>query len=585
MRIPVVLAALILAAPVLAAGPADTAFETLSARYLDEVPALSPVGATQLGDHRFDDRLDDVSAAQRARAADTYRSLLADLRRIDRDALSRANQVDAALLENDLESSLFSLEELRPWAWNPLVYTSLAGGSVYGLLARDFAPLPERLADVAARLEQLPRFLEQVRATLEPARVPRIHAETAVRQNRGVESILDEMVVPHLDDLDAPLRHRLEAAMGAARTAVERHQSWLEDELLPAALGDFRLGCELFDRKLAFALNTPLTREQVHARAEAELERVRDEMYRVAAEVYRQAYPLTAFPEHPSEAFRQAVVRAALEKAYASTPPADGMVAVATEQLAEATAFVGERGFVALPSAPVDVIVMPEFQRGIALAYCDAPGPLDRGLATFYAVSPIPADWTPEQVRSWLREYNTYSMMDLTMHEAMPGHYLQLAHANRYPSVLRAVLASGTFIEGWAVYAERLMVDQGFGGGDPLQRLIQLKWYLRAVANAILDQGIHCGGMTENEAMRLMVEGAFQEEREAAGKWVRARVTSAQLSTYFVGYQEHADLRLEAERRWGDGFSLRRYHDALLGYGSPPVRFVRALMFDLPVPR
>ncbi len=585
MRIAVAFAALILATPVIAAGTADTAFEALAARYLDEVPALSPVAATTLGDHRFDDKLDDVSAAHRATAAETYRSLLAELRRIDRDALSRANQVDAALLENELESSIFTLEDLRPWAWNPLLYTSLAGGSVYGLLARDFAPLPDRMADVAARLEQLPRMLEQVRATLEPALVPRIHAETAVRQNRGVESIIDEMVVPELDGLDASLRRRLEAAMATARAAVEKQQSWLENDLLPAAAGDFRLGCELFDRKLAYALNTPLTRQQVHDRAEAEFSRVRDEMYRVASDVYRQTYPLTAFPEQPSEAFRQAVVRAALEKAYASTPPADGMVAVANEQLSEATAFVGEKGFVALPSAPVDVIVMPEFQRGIALAYCDAPGPLDRNLRTFYAVSPIPADWTVEQIRSWLREYNTYSMMDLTMHEAMPGHYLQLAHANQYPSVLRAVLSSGTFIEGWAVYAERLMVDQGFGGGDPLQRLIQLKWYLRAVANALLDQGIHCGSMTEDEAMRIMVEGAFQEEREAAGKWVRARVTSAQLSTYFVGYQEHADLRLEAERAWGDGFTLRRYHDAVLGYGSPPIRFVRALLFDLPVPR
>jgi uncharacterized protein (DUF885 family) len=187
-------------------------------------------------------------------------------------------------------------------------------------------------------------------------------------------------------------------------------------------------------------------------------------------------------------------------------------------------------------------------------------------------------------VESFLREYNLYSLQDLTIHEAMPGHYLQLAHANAYPSVLRSVLASGPFIEGWAVYAERLMIDEGYLDHDPLMRLVNLKWYLRAVVNAILDQAIHVEGMTRDEAMQLMVEGAFQEESEAAGKWTRARLTSAQLSTYFVGYQEHADLRAEVEAGWGGEFTLRRYHDTLLSFGSPPGRYVRALMLDLPVP-
>ena len=166
----------------------------------------------------------------------------------------------------------------------------------------------------------------------------------------------------------------------------------------------------------------------------------------------------------------------------------------------------------------------------------------------------------------------------------MPGHYLQLSHSNQHPSLLRALLSSGPFIEGWAVYAERLMVDEGYLGGDPLMKLINLKWYLRAVINAILDQAVHIDGITREDAMRLMIEGGFQEESEAAGKWTRAQLTSAQLSTYFVGYQEHADLRREVEARWGDEFSLRRYHDTVLSFGSPPGRFVRALMLDLPVP-
>ena len=227
---------------------------------------------------------------------------------------------------------------------------------------------------------------------------------------------------------------------------------------------------------------------------------------------------------------------------------------------------------------------MPEFQRGIALAYCDSPGPLDKNQKTFYAVSPIPDEWTREQTESFLREYNLRSVHELTIHEAMPGHYLQLAHSNAYPSVLRAVLASGTFIEGWAVYAEKFMVDAGYYDNDPLMRLIRQKWYLRGIVNAIIDQAIHVDDMTEDSAMRLMIEGAFQEEREAAGKWVRAQLSSAQLSTYFVGFSEHADLRRDIEAREGDAFNEYDYHNRVLSFGSPPVRYVRALMTDAPIP-
>jgi uncharacterized protein (DUF885 family) len=255
----------------------------------------------------------------------------------------------------------------------------------------------------------------------------------------------------------------------------------------------------------------------------------------------------------------------------------------ARDAVTATTAFVREKNLVTLPDEPLEIIPMPEFQQGVALAYCDSSGPLETTKKTFYAVSPIPKNWTPAQTDSFLREYNSRSIHNLTVHEAMPGHFLQLAHANRYPSKLRAVLSSGPFIEGWAVYAERLMIDAGYMDGDPLMKLIQHKWYLRSVVNALLDQAVHVDGISRDAAMKLMIESAFQEEREAAGKWTRAQLTSAQLPEYFVGAQEHLALRAEAERRLGAAFALREYHDKVLSYGSPPVRFVRALMFDLAV--
>jgi uncharacterized protein (DUF885 family) len=559
---------------------ADAAFASIASRYLDEVAVRSPVAATALGDHRADDRLDDVDAAARTRTRNLfleYRELLAG---IDRGGLSRANQVDAALLHNEIESALFELDTLEEWAWNPLYYVRLSGNAIYGLLSRDFAPLERRLDNVASRLEQLPRFFDQARESLQPERVPEIHAETAIAQNRGLLTIIDSMVVPVMEEAPPETRARLETAIESAREAIDEQQAWLEEELLPRAGGNFRIGARLYDRKLAFALNSSLSRKEIRALAESEYELVRNEMYEIARQVYLGLHPYTAFPDNPDEAYKQAIIRAALEEAYRELPSRDDIVEIARRYLQQASDFVVANDIVTMPGEPVEIIVMPEFQRGIALAYLSPPGPLDRDQKAFYAVAPLPSDWTETQVESFLREYNLYSIQNLTIHEAVPGHYLQLALSNRYPSTLRSALWSGPFVEGWAVYAERVMIEQGYLDHDPLMRLINRKWYLRAVTNAIIDSAIHVDGMTQAEAMKLMVEGGFQEEREAAGKWVRAQLSSAQLSTYFVGYQEHAALRAAVEAAWGDQFTLRRYHDQVLSYGSPPVRFARALLLN-----
>ena len=548
----------------------DSDFDALTQRYVDEAPALSPVSATGLGDHRHDDQLDEVSGEARQRQAAFCRRYLDEIERIPAESLSRANRIDAGMLDHRLRAELWHLEELQEWAWNPMAYTQRAGNAVYGLMAREFAPLAERLGHVARRLAELPRLLAQARETLDPRRVPAVHAETAVRQNPGILTMLDTMVAPHRGDLSAGDGERLSRAMDTAREAVETHQRWLEGELLPQAAGEFRLGAERYDRKLAWALQGPHSRADIRRQAEDELSRVREEMYAIARDVC------------PAED-KQATIRAALALANRERPDPERIVEQATDALARATAFVRDSGVVSLPAEPVEIIVMPEFRRGTALAYCDSPGPLDAGQKTYYAIAPPPADWTDDQLGSFLREYNLRSLFNLTVHEAMPGHYLQLAHANRYPSPLRAMLASGVFIEGWAVYCEQMMVDQGCYEDDPLMRLVVLKWRLRAIANAILDQAIHTEGMGEDEAMTLMTDDTFQEEREASGKWLRARVTSAQLSTYFVGFLEHRALRREVQTARGEAFDLRAYHDTLLSFGSPPTQTVRALMLDLPI--
>ena len=563
---------------------ADKQFEDLAKRYLDEFPTLGPVGATSLGDHRFDHLVNQVSSEARAERVAFNKKYIEALEIIPKGKLSRAYQVDAALLDNRLRSGIWRIEELQEWSWNPLRYTALAGGAIYSLMAREFAPVEERLMNVADRLEQFPRMYAQIRETIIPERVPKIHAETAVKQNKGVLSILDNLVVPQKNKLKKRYRKQLNKAMETARNENAKHQKWLEEEVLPKANGNFRIGPKLYDRKLAFTLQTPLTRQQILEKAESELVKTRSHMYDIAKSVYKEMHPYTEFPEVPTEAYQQAVIRAALEEAYREIPDKEGIIDFARSSIRIAEDFVKEAEILTLPSDPVEIIIMPEFRRGVTLAYCDSPGPLETGLKTFYAVSPLPEEWTEKQVHSYLREYNQRSVHNLTIHEAMPGHFVQLAHSNRYPSTLRAVLSSGVFIEGWAVYVERVFLEEGFLDHDPLMQLIILKWYLRAIANAMIDQKIHAGGMSYDEAMELMIEDTFQEEREAAAKWIRAQLTSAQLSTYFVGFLEHYSLREEVQKRRGAKFVLKDYHDEELSFGSPPVQFVRALMLEEVIP-
>jgi uncharacterized protein (DUF885 family) len=580
---PAAAAPTVAAVAVPAPSPQDAQFADLSRRWLDGAMRLSPVSATQTGDHRFDAELDDFSADGRARALAFSKAMLAELEALDRSKLSRENQVDASVLRNQLRYDVFNAEQLQGWAWDPMLYNATAGGALYGLMAREFAPMPDRLRSATARMEKLPDLFDQMRGNLDLDRVPKIHADTVAKQNKGILSLVDELIVPHAGELQGEERKRLDAAITGLRRAVDEHQHWIDKTLVPNAKGDFRIGAKLYDQKLAFALDSDLSRAEIRRRAQAELARVRAQMYGIAAKVLAGrdgAPPLPAAPDHAQE---QAAIQAALELAYADRPDRDHVVDTAKSTLAAATEFVRAKDFITLPDAPVKVILMPEFQRGVTVAYCDSPGPLDKQLDTFYAVSPIPADWDEAKLTSYLREYNTRSIDELSIHEAMPGHYVQIWHSNKYPSTLRAVLASGSFVEGWAVYAEKVMADLGYRDNDPLYRLVQLKWYLRTISNAILDQAIHVDGMSREDAMALMTQETFQEEREAAGKWVRAQLSSAQLPTYFVGVQEHLDLRRAVEQKEGRAFNLKAYHDKVLGFGSPSARYVRALMLDEPI--
>jgi uncharacterized protein (DUF885 family) len=548
----------------------DVELHRLAHEYIDDLVRRHPDSATELGDHRFDDLLPDPSEAALAderRHLDTFAGRVTDL---DLAALNKELRVDAALLAGDVSRRLFEIEELREHTWNPLLANP--GLAIYMLLARDYAPLPERLTAVAGRLARVPDVLAAARATLEL--MPQVHLETAIAQFGGAIDLVT-------GEIDAALAQAgdaagdgaaavaaVENARPAALEALVAHRDWLAGRLAEAAgrgasgFADPRIGADLFSRKLSLKLSTAADSDAILARAEADLERLTEEITRVAA-------GLGGTP------------REVLGRLGDAAPDEATILAFCADALRAQTAFVAAHDLVTLYDDPVELIDMPEVNRGIAVAYCDPPGPLETTpLPTFIAVSPTPQDWSAERVASFYREYNRHMVHNLMVHEAMPGHYLQLQHSRRFTgaTALRAALWSGSFVEGWAVYAEELMVDRGYPGeNDPgALRMQQLKMQLRMVINAILDARVHAHGMTEEQAMALMTGPGFQEEGEAAGKWRRALLTSAQLSMYYVGYTEISDLAAELTQT--AGLSPRAAHDRMLAHGSPPVRLLRTLV-------
>ena len=553
------------------ANPQDDEFQKIAHDYIELELETNPEEATELGDHRFDGRLTDYSPEARAKELATQKEFRDKLNAIDGSQVTGANKEDFRILKENIDYKIFQAEELKEPDWNPLVYNQSLANSLYLLVARDFAPPEKRIPSLRQRMEGIPRVIAQAKANLQHP--PRVHTETAIEQTQGAINLVREGLAPLLDHAPemkkevAPLQEKTAAAL-------EDYKKWLQNNLLPRSDGDFRLGAGKFRKKLRFALASDLSMEEIIKRAQTDLQQTQTAIYETALPLYKKYFPNT---DDKTLADKHKVTAAVLDKLAEQHPDDATVVGYAQKIVAEATDFIKQHNLVTVPDVPLDVIAMPEFKRGVAIAYCDSPGPLEKNGKTFFAVAPTPKDWTKERKESFFREYNNYMIRDLTVHEAMPGHYLQLAHANEFraPTLVRAIFQSGTFIEGWAVYCEQMMAEQGYGGSEV--KMQQLKMRLRAIANAILDQSIHAGNMSEQEAMDLMTKQAFQQEGEAVAKWKRARLTSAQLSTYFVGVSEHLDLRDSAKKKAGEAFNLKKYNDQVISYGSPPVKYVREL--------
>ncbi len=549
----------------------DDAFQKVAHDYVEQYLKVNPEQATELGDHRFDGELTDYSAEARAKDLATQKEFRDKLNAIDGSQLTGASNIDFRILKENIDYEIFRAEELKEPEWNPLVYMQSLANSLYLLVARDFASAEKRIPSLRQRMEKIPVVIAQAKANLQHP--PRIHTETAIEQTQGAINLVRTELAPLLDQ--APqMKKDLAPLQDKTAAALEDYKKWLQNDLLPRSDGDFRLGGQKYRKKLHFALASDLPMEEIMKRAKADLEQTQTAIYETALPLYKKYFPSA---DETTLADKHKVTAAVLDKLAEQHPNDATVVDYAKKVVTEATDFVKRHDVVSVQNMPLDVIAMPEFKRGVAIAYCDAPGPLEKNGKTFFAVAPTPKDWSKERKESFFREYNNYMIRDLTVHEAMPGHFLQLARSNEFraPTLVRAIFQSGSFIEGWAVYCEQVMAEQGYGG--PEVKMQQLKMRLRAICNAILDQSIHAGNMSEQEAMDLMTKEGYQQEGEAVAKWKRARLTSAQLSTYFVGATEHLDLRAAEQKKLGDQFNLKKYNDQVISYGSPPVKYVRKL--------
>lgn len=549
-------------------------FKLLSKAFLDWYYRNNPVYSTWLGIHDYDDKFGKYTSEAAEQEYEDVNRFLIELDQIDHTKLKQNDKIDYFILKNSMNKLQFDFKEMKSSEWNPMVVPWVIGDGLSSLTDRNFEPVEKRTINLIKRMQEIPRVVNEMQNQISDA--PEIYTKTAIKQMNGVLSMLDD--IPSLLTANSSIMDTLDVYIQKSRTVLANYKRWLEEDLLPRSNTDFRIGKNLYFEKFKFIINEDVSPESVLKSAYKALKNTQRKMFEIALPIYllENDEPVWVSKEDTLD-----VIVWLLNDIADNHGLRNHVVDNARNTIKELEEFINDNHLLKLDKTqPLQLRETPEYQRGVAIAGLDAPGPFEKKLNTFYNVSPIPEDWTDEQAESFLREYNNISLKILSIHESLPGHYVQLYHAREHPSEIRAVFGSGVMIEGWAHYCEGMMVDAGFGGGDARYKLVQLKWALRGITNAIIDQEIHAGIMTKDEAITLMTEEGFQEESEAEGKWVRAQLTSCQLSTYFIGTMEMWRLRRDMENELGKKFNLKSYHEEILSYGSIPIKYIRELLLD-----
>ena len=542
--------------------PTPPSFDQLSHDVVYGTLALSPVGATQAGLHQYngvplDELFDDYSSQGLDQNRKYLEGFQARIAALDPAALDKEQKADLQLMQDSIALSLLELNTIQSYKHNPTVYVELAGNGLFEPYVLNYAPKEKRFQHITRRLEKLPALFEQAKANLTDA--PEVWNRVAREENQGNIDLIDKTLRNEVPDAQKADYNK---AAEPALAALKAFNTYLETDLSQKT-SDWRLGKEKYARKFQYVLEIGKTPEQLLSEAEADLKSTREEMARLAA-------PKTV---------KQALDDIAKQHATPATYFED-----AKKDLEQATAFVRDKGLLTLPSrANLQVTETPEFLRGIyAVGGFNAAPALEPQLGAFYWITPIPKAWSKERVESKLREYNTYGLQELTIHEAMPGHYVQLEYANDVQPetrrLIRNVFGNGAYVEGWAFYTQQMMSDEGYMNNSKELRLTFLKQALRALANTVLDVRLQTMGMTDQQALDLMINDTYQEKEEATAKLQRAQLSSCQLPTYFAGWKGWLEAREQFKKSQGSNYSLRNFHERALKESAVPMPVLEDLL-------
>ena len=557
--------------------PDNKEFSDLTHDFLKNYWQTHPDTASRLGLSEYDAILEIPDRETRNRKLDFYRKYLTFFKDFDENRLSTSQVTDRRVILNKLEMGIWSIEVFKPHEWNPAMHN--IGGSISAVLEKKKNTLDERLRSLNKKLLKVPDFYKAARKNLN--RPSREHLKLAIKQTQGLEKYLKSLITRNFKNsrLSRRERHSLNQRVRAARTVVKRHLRFLKGLLVyPKKVGGFRsfsIGPKLYARKFKLLLQVESTPEQLYKKALMAKEKTLSKMFELAVNLYPKYYGTKLPPKD-----RHEVISDILGKLSEKHGKAKDFIKSIREQLSELTRFVKKKDLLTLnPEKPLEVRQTPLYQRGVAGAGIDPPGPFDVNRKTYYNVTPLDT-LSPEKQKSYLREYNNYTLQILNIHEAIPGHYVQLTYNNQSKSPVKPVFYTGSMTEGWAVYAERMMLEQGYGDNSRELWLMYYKWFLRVVTNTILDYEVHNKNLGKKQALKLMMVEAFQEKTEAEEKWNRLTVTQVQLATYFAGFTEIYNLREEIKACRGKSFDLKKFHETFLSFGSVPVKEIRKLMLQ-----
>lgn len=539
-----------------------TQLQSLTSDFVYGSLALSPVTATATGYHEhnriaLDEQLDDYSPSGIDAQRRFYQGIQSRISALAGASLDPEQNTDLEIIRSNTGLALLELDTIQSYRHNPTVYVELVGNALFNPLVLNYAPKEQRFHQIIERLKKVPALFGQAKANLVDA--PEVWNRVAVEENQGNTDLIDKQLRAAVPDAE---KSDYNAAAAAALASLHDFNTFLRDTLSKKQ-SDWRLGKDKYARKFNYALTIHETPEQLLAEAEADLSKTRVDMEKLAA-------PKT--------------VKQALDEIARQHATPETYIAQAKKTLEEATTFVRSKMLVTLPpGGNLQVIDTPEFMRGIYGVGGFNPAPaLQPDLGAFYWVTPIPKDWPKEKIESKLREYNEYGMQELTIHEAMPGHYVQFEYANEVQPLprrlLRAVFANGPYVEGWAVYAQQIMSDEGYLNNSTALRMTFLKQMLRVLANTILDVRLQTMGMTDQQALDLMINETYQEKEEATAKLQRAQLSSCQLPTYYAGWKGWLEARGQYQKRQGAAYSLRDFNDRGLKEGSVPLRLLGRLI-------